>query len=203
MEQPKHSPATHAPGTAGAGQLTQEAKLALLREQLSPAAELLVIGCAGARAQDYAGWAKHVRVIDESDALLTRARQQAEAADLRNVTFERAFGGRARVPEASLDAVYAPGSVHRTAGWQGLVRHIHRILKPGGVFVSDTACLGDEMAWFAVLAAVGRAVRLVPNVQVFTRAKLTRVMADAGLQVERCWQSSENGGVFVIARKPG
>lgn len=46
------------------------------------------------------------------------------------------------------------------------------MLKPGGVFVTSTVCLGDTMKFFKLIGPVGRFLGLMPLVKVFTIADL-------------------------------
>ncbi len=43
------------------------------------------------------------------------------------------------------------------------------MLKPDGVFVSSTACLGDSQNWFRFIAPIGKIVGLIPLVRFFTK----------------------------------
>ncbi|MEM7590298.1 MAG: SAM-dependent methyltransferase, partial [Cyanobacteria bacterium P01_A01_bin.83] len=81
--------------------------------------------------------------------------------------------------------------------------------KPGGVFVTSTACLGDTMKWFKVIAWMGRFLRLIPLVKVFTSKELENSLSDAGFTIDYHWQpnkSTRKGvfklkGVFIVAKK--
>ena len=45
-------------------------------------------------------------------------------------------------------------------------------LKPGGVFVSNTACIGDSMPLFGLVAPLGRWFGVFPYVNIFTESDL-------------------------------
>ena len=48
-------------------------------------------------------------------------------------------------PDASLDAVMAHNVLHLLEDRERAVADIHNMLRPGGVFVTSTACIGDMM----------------------------------------------------------
>ena len=61
-----------------------------------------------------------------------------------------------------------------------VVAKVHGMLKPGGLFVTSTACLGDTMKFFKVIAPIGRFFGLLPLVKVFTTRELEDSFTDAG-----------------------
>ena len=75
------------------------------------------------------------------------------------------------------------------------------MLKPGGVFVSSTACLGDTMKWFKFIGPIGSRLGLIPMVKVFSVAELTDSLAAAGFDIDYQWQPARGSAVFIIARK--
>jgi hypothetical protein len=80
---------------------------------------------------------------------------------------------------------------------------VWRLLKPGGVFVSSTACLGDSMRWFKLIAPLGRRLGVMPFVAVFTSDELEACLEQATFQIVHRWQPGKGKAVFLIARKPG
>lgn len=102
---------------------------------------VLELGCG---TGDYALWyaangAKHVTGVDLSDNSLARARERAEAAGLKNITFIKQDVLQLDLPAASFDYVYSVGVLHITGdplrGFQNLVR----CCKPGGVVLLSVA----------------------------------------------------------------
>jgi SAM-dependent methyltransferase len=79
---------------------------------------------------------------------------------------------------------------------------LYRVLKPGGVLVTSTACIGDMAWYFKLIAPVGRVLGLIPLVAVFTRDDLAGMLLDAGFEIDREWLPKKNAAVFIVARKP-
>ena len=74
-------------------------------------------------------------------------------------------------------------------------------LKPGGVFVTSTACIGDMSWYFRLLVPVGPLLGLFPPVKVFTQAQLMQSLIDAGFEIDRDWLPRKNAAVYIVARK--
>ncbi len=77
------------------------------------------------------------------------------------------------------------------------------MLKPGGVFVTSTVCLGDTMKWFKAIASIGIFLGLMPLVKVFTTKELENSLIDAGFTIDYHWQPNKSirKGVFIVAKK--
>ena len=75
------------------------------------------------------------------------------------------------------------------------------MLKPGGIFVTSTACLGDTMAFFKFIAPIGKFLGLMPLVQVFTSKELENSLINAGFGIDYQWQPGKGKSVFIVAKK--
>ena len=177
-------------------------KLELTQARLWPEAEVLELGCGtGTTAVHHAAHVRHLRAVDVSERMLEIARTRAREAGVENVSFERAEIAALPLPPESVDVVLALSILHLLPDWRGTIRRIHGALRPGGVFVSSTASLGDGMAWFRYLAPLGHAVGLMPDVQVFTADALRAEVRGAGFAVEEDWTGPDGRTLFLIARK--
>ncbi|MGB5627730.1 MAG: hypothetical protein WBM57_00060, partial [Woeseiaceae bacterium] len=78
-----------------------------------------------------------------------------------------------------------------------------RILKPGGIFVSSTVCLGRSyLRFIKLLAPLGKLLGLMPDVYVLTEEELASEVTGAGFEIERQWHHGKGGiAVFMIARR--
>jgi SAM-dependent methyltransferase len=77
----------------------------------------------------------------------------------------------------------------------------HRLLKPGGLLITSTACLGDSMRWFGMIAPVGAALGLIPKVQFLFVEELRSEIADRGFASLEEFNQGDNRTYFQIARK--
>jgi len=72
---------------------------------------------------------------------------------------------------------------------------------PGGVFVSNTVCLGDAMGYFKFIAPVGRMLGVFPILRVFKMEELLDSLKAGGFDIDYEWRPN-NRVLFVVARKP-
>jgi hypothetical protein len=76
------------------------------------------------------------------------------------------------------------------------------MLKPGGIFVTSTACLGDTMTkYIKLIAPIGKFLGLMPLVKVFTTKELVDNLTDAGFRIDYQWQPGKGKAVFIVAKK--
>jgi ubiquinone/menaquinone biosynthesis C-methylase UbiE len=132
-------------------------KLATTREYFRSDMEALEIGCGtGSTAIAHAPYVRHIRATDISDKMIEIAREKAAAAKVGNVTFETGAIEDLDVANESVDAVLALSVLHLLDDKEAAVARIHDVLRPGGIFVSNTVCLGDSMKWFRFVGPIGR-----------------------------------------------
>ena len=108
-------------------------------------------------------------------------------AALENVTFEQQTLDALEVPDQSYDAVLGLSILHLLEDKDAAIAEVHRVLKPGGIFVSSTACIADHMKWYELIAPIGRFFGLIPMVKVFTQDELVRSLEAAGFEIEHRW----------------
>lgn len=177
-------------------------KLRITREYLRPDMAVLEVGCgSGSTALAHAPFVRHILAIDVSARMVAIAEGRAAAAGVANVGFRRAAVEGFEAPDGSFDAVLGLSVLHLLADRDAALRKLHRLLRPGGVFVSSTACIADSMRLFGLVAPVGRMLGLLPLVKVFTSGALESGMVEAGFRIEHRWQPGRGKAVFMVARR--
>ncbi len=186
-----------------ADEAAYQKKLAVTRDYFRPDMEVLEIGCGtGSTAILHAPYVKHIRAIDFSANMIAIAQTKAEADRVQNVTFEQAAIEDLDVPSQSLDAVLGLSILHLLPNKEEAIAQVYRMLKPGGLFVTSTVCMGDTMSWFKPIAYIGRALGLLPFVQVLTAQELADSLTQARFELDYQWQPSKGKAVFIVAKKP-
>lgn len=179
-------------------------KLQITRDYLRPDMEVLEFGCGtGSTAIAHAPFVKYIHAIDISPRMLEIARDKAVAAKVENISFECAAIDDFDAPDGAFDAILGLSILHLLDDKEAVLAKLHDMLKPGGIFVSSTACLGDTMKVFKFIGPIGRALGLIPLVQVFTATELVDSLVAAGFQIDHFWQPGRGKSVFIVAKKAG
>ncbi len=185
-----------------ADEAAYQKKLQVTREHLRPDMEILEFGCGtGSTSIFHAPSVKHIQAIDISSKMLEIAQSKADAEKIKNVTFKCMTIDEFSVLDKTLDAVLGLSILHLLDNKEEVIAKVHRMLKPGGIFVTSTACLGDTMKFFKIIAPIGKFFGLMPMVKVFTTRELEDSMTDAGFKIEYQWHPGKNKAVFMIAMK--
>jgi 2-polyprenyl-3-methyl-5-hydroxy-6-metoxy-1,4-benzoquinol methylase len=167
--------------------------------------EVLEFGCGtGSTAIAHAPHVKHILAIDASRKMLEIAQGKADAGGIGNVTFRQADIESLSVPDESYDVVMGHSILHLVENRERVIAKVRRMLKPHGVFVSSTACLGDTQSYLKLALPIARLVGYAPGVvEFFTRKELRESMIAEGFEIEHEWQPGRNKAVFIVARKAG
>jgi ubiquinone/menaquinone biosynthesis C-methylase UbiE len=187
-----------------ADEAAYQTKLAETRRLFRPDMEVLEFGCGtGSTAVLHAPHVRHITAVDFSRGMLDIAEQRAQAAEVENITFVEADIDGFASSDGAYDMVLTLSFLHLLKDPRAAIERIHRLLKPGGYFVSSTACLGDTpMAALKYVAPLGKALGLLPQLKVFSEDGLVKMIGESGFVVDHRWRPTKAVAAFVIARKP-
>lgn len=184
-------------------EVSYQKKLQITRELFHPEMELLEFGCGtGSTALVHAPHVKHIHAIDISSKMIEIAREKAAKSKIENVTFEQATLETINPQPESFDMILGLSILHLVEDRDAAIAKVAKMLKPGGHFVSSTACLGDHLKFFKLIAPIGRLLGLLPVLRVFSTQELVTSLENAGFEIEQCWSPGKIKGVFIVARKP-
>ena len=185
-----------------ADEAAYQKKLQVTQEYFQPDMEVLEIGCGtGSTALIHAPYVKHIRAIDFSSNMIAIAQGKAEAQNVKNVTFEQSSIDQLSAPDQTFDAILGLSILHLLENKEAVIAKVYKMLKPGGIFVTSTTCIGDTMPFFKVIASIGKFFRLIPLVKVFTTQELEDSLTDAGFTLDHQWNPGKGKAVFIVAKK--
>ena len=178
-------------------------KLQVTQEYFQPDMEVLEFGCGtGATAIVHAPYVIHIRAIDVSSEMIKIAKGKAKAQNINNVTFEQLSIDELTVADETFDLVLGLNILHLLENKEEVIAKVYKMLKPGGIFVTSTSCLGDTMKWFKLIAPIGKFLGLMPPVvKVFTAKELSDSLTNSSFTIDYHWQPSKGKAVFIVAKK--
>jgi ubiquinone/menaquinone biosynthesis C-methylase UbiE len=185
-----------------ADEAAYQKKLQVTREYFRPDMEVLEFGCGtGSTAISHAPYVKHILAIDISSKMIEIAQGKADEKKIQNVTFRCSTIDDFSTSDRSLDAVLGLSILHLLNDKEEVIAKVHKMLKPGGIFVTSTACLGDSMRYLSFVVPIGRFLGLMPLVKIFTTQELVDSLTKGGFEIDYKWQPGKNKAVFIVARK--
>lgn len=150
--------------------------------------------------------ATHVGEIlctDVSPAMVAIATEKAQQAGVDNVRFACAALDDEQLPVEGFDVVMAFNFLHLLLDTESAIRRMSLLLKPGGLLITKTPCLGELSIVLPWVVGFLRSLGKAPLVSFFRCAFLLETVTAAGLvvlQSERIPAGKAN--LFVVARKP-
>ena len=177
-------------------------KLEITRQYLRPDMNVMEFGCGtGATALAHAPFVKHIHAIDFSAKMIEIARRKSDAGGVSNVTFSQSGIEEFDAPDASLDVILGLSILHLLENRKAAIAKVHRLLKPRGIFISSTACIADIMWFLKYIAPAGRALGVLPFLDIFTQRELVADLTGAGFAIEHEWCPAPKQAVFIVAGK--
>jgi SAM-dependent methyltransferase len=144
----------------------------------------LELGCGtGSTALLLAPFMRHLTATDISPAMVDIGRAKAGAAGVGNITFAVAEAESATPEGAPFDVVFAHNLLHLAADPKAALAHIHGLVRPGGLFISKTACLQGWWRAMALPVALMRLVGRAPAVRFFSTAWLEKAVREQGFDI--------------------
>lgn len=178
-----------------------EHKLKQTQAHMRPDMEVLEFACGtGTTALHHAPHVASYRAVDIAPEMIRIAKAK-EGAD--GVAFEVADFDTMQITPESLDMIQAHSILHLLPDPAATLAKVHASLKPGGLFVSSTTCLGKAW-WLKPIAAVGRALGKMPALSWFTEDDLRQMLTAQGFEIIEDWQPEGSmKAVFLVGRKAG
>lgn len=177
-------------------------KLAATQALMRPDMTVLELGCGtGSTALAHAPHVGRIVATDISAAMIAIGRDKAERAGVDNVTFRQSGVEDFDAPDGSYDMVLALNLLHLVPDRAAALAKIHRLLKPGGLLVSSTACLADRMWWLRPVIPVLQWLGKAPYVSFLRSRVVLGEIEGAGFVVREQWNHGRANNLFAIAEK--
>lgn len=149
--------------------------------------------------------AKHVKsvvAIDTSEEMLSKAALKARENEIDNITFchtdLKDFSGE----HGSFDVVTAFNVLLYLEDRDEILEKIWKLLKPGGIFISATDCLGRNFSKDSLRKFVKTKLHLMPYVSFDTPIGLMRKIQKSGFLVLEIVNLHKNPpNIFIVAQK--
>lgn len=179
-----------------------EKKLAATQSLMKPQMKVLEFGCGtGSTALLHAPHVAQMDATDLSSEMVNIGRQRAKEGAIHNISFIQASADDYEAPEGSYDMVLALNLLHLLPDRDAALTKIHRLLKPGGLFISSTPCLSDKMWFLKPVIPVMQWLGKAPYVDFFSEDSMLKEVASIGFNCREHWTHGRGNNLFLVAEK--
>lgn len=181
-----------------------EAKITKLKTFLTPEMSVLDIGCAtGTQCGDIANSVQQVTGIDISSKLLSIAEQRMAERKVENVEFIQTSAFDERFQPGSFDAVMAFHVLHFFEDIDVIFKRVNELLRPGGIFISETACLGNKNKLMSTMLRTMGYLGLLPKMSLLTTQQLEDSLKNSGFSIadKTKFSNRPDAEFTLVARK--
>ncbi|MCB4456687.1 class I SAM-dependent methyltransferase [Leisingera sp. McT4-56] len=168
---------------------------------------VLELGCGtGSTAIELAPGVARIVATDLSEAMLEVGRERTWDAGAANIEFHCCSAGQA--PEGPFDAVLAHNLLHLLPDLEQVLNGVAARLRPGGLFISKTPCLGESRGswkyWLfsAAIPLMRLAGRAPSYVDFMDIRKLEAAVQKTGFEIiETGNYPADTPGRYLVARR--
>ena len=172
------------------------------KEYLKISDMVLDYGCGTGRiSNEIAGNVKLIHAIDISANMIEIAKQKADGRGIENIDYAHATLFDERYERGSYDVILVFYILHLLEDTPKVMQRINELLKPGGLIISATPCMGEKPFLSSVLSLVSK-IGLVPSIRSFRISELQDSIASGNFEIvetECLAQSSQE--YFMVAKK--
>ncbi len=164
---------------------------------------MLEIGCGtGIATITLADYVKKITAIDISEEMMLQAAEKAKEKGKENITFQQKDLMELCAESESYDVVAAYNVLLYMKNQDKVLEKIYEILKPGGIFLSATDCLGRNLSKDSVRKFWKSKLHLMPYVSFDTPVGLMRKIQRKGFLVIEIVNLHKNPpNIFIVAQK--
>jgi len=190
------------------GQVNEDDKAAIItlnltHKYLQSSDIVLDFACAtGKYAFELAPQVKEVWGIDISSVMINAAKQIAKDSGITNVHFMQVEIADLQLEDETFDVVLAYNILHLVEDPPQVLAKIKKLLKPGGIFISVTPCLGASRSLQTLLIKLMSFLGIVPRIHLFKPNEVEGLITNAHfdlLETQILLDSISN--ILLVARR--
>lgn len=161
------------------------------------------IGCGtGVATIPLSKYVKEITATDISENMIQKAREKAKNQSKDNIIFRTGELTEMEVEPESYDVVAAYNVLLYMKNQEEVLKKVYEVLKPGGIFLSATDCLGRNLSKDSVKKFWKSKLHLMPYVAFDTPISLMRKIQKNGFEVLEIVNLHKNPpNIFIAAKK--
>ena len=149
---------------------------------------------------EIAGDVKRIRAIDMSFKMIDLAKRKTGERKIENIDYMQATIYDERLKGEPFDVITAFTILHLVEDTPKVIKRINELLKPGGLFISTTPCMGERKFSSTLLRLVSK-IGLIPNIRSFKFSELKDSIANGNFEIVETECLHQRSPIYFIAAK--
>ncbi|MHA1516914.1 MAG: class I SAM-dependent methyltransferase [Candidatus Heimdallarchaeaceae archaeon] len=146
---------------------------------------VLDYGCgSGMLTIQLANHVKEIYALDISSKNIEAAEQRTKGNNITNISYAATTIFDDSYKKESFDVVLAFNILHLLEDTPKALQRINELLKPGGLFISETASLGETKSFFRFLMSFLSKIKILPYVDALKFSDLEDLITNEGFQID-------------------
>lgn len=156
----------------------------------------------GSLACTLADKVKVIHAMDISVRMIEIAQQKAVDREITNIQFDKATLFDRRYENETYDVVFACNILHIVEDLSATIQRLNALLKPGGIFISDTVCMGEMSKLVSLPLALLGKTGIFPDINRFSSNELIDTIKKSDFQIQETTNLNPSPPTyFVVAEK--
>jgi len=156
----------------------------LTKKHIKNSDTVLEFGCAtGTLAIDLAEDVQEIYAIDISSQMIKIAQKKANEINAENITFAHTTINDERFRNESFNVILSFNILHLLENRPKVLKRINQLLKSGGLFISDTPCLGEKKSFISFIQFILSKTGLVPHLNMPKISELNDLLTIEKFQI--------------------
>ncbi|WP_052598073.1 bifunctional 2-polyprenyl-6-hydroxyphenol methylase/3-demethylubiquinol 3-O-methyltransferase UbiG [Aureispira sp. CCB-QB1] len=162
---------------------------------------VLDFGCgSGLISIELAKAAQDIVAIDTSEKMIKIAQDKSNNIP-QKISFLYTDLFDQRFKNNSFDIILAFNVLHYVPDTKKTLKKIYTLLKPNGIFISSTACLGEKRSLPRIFMTVLLKLGIMPTTNFYTKIKLQQSIQQSGFFIKEQRELSNLPELFLVAQK--
>lgn len=172
------------------------------KSYLKESDNVLDYGCGpGLMTNQFTKHVKKILGIDISAKMIDVARQNAEEDKIENIEYAQSTIFDETLEDESFNVITAFNILHLEEDERKTLRRINELLKPGGLFISETVCLAEKKTFLSFVFNLISKIGIVPNLTNLKSSELENLIIECNFQIVETEKIESNPLIYFVAAK--
>lgn len=159
-------------------------------------------GCgSGILTFQFADLVKEIHALDISSKNIDAAKKRAKGNKISNIIYSQTTIFDERYQKETFDVVLAFNILHLLENIPETLSRINELLKSGGLFISETTCLGEQKSFFRPIISFFSKIGILPYLDKLSFSELEKMISSSNFQIAETDVIGETMPTYYIIAK--